>query len=83
MLDWEDVDDVVIEPLTGSERHVAWIANSFVLDVADKDLLAQHFDWTNRIAGKVPTFSLDYPRDYGMLSRVRDAIRAHAVALGR
>jgi len=68
---------VVIEPLTGSERQMAWIENSFLLDIEDHDLLARHFDWTHRIAEQVPTYSLDYPRDYGMLSIVREAIFEH------
>ena len=73
---------VTIEPLAGSERHMAWIENSFLLDIKDSDLLARHFDWTHRIADRVPTFSLDYPRDYGMLSKVRDAVRQHAIKPG-
>ena len=60
---------------------MAWIENSFLLDIEDKELLAQHFDWTHRIAEQVPTFSLDYPRDYGMLPEVRRAVREHAATL--
>ena len=60
---------------------MAWIENSFLLDIQDRDLLARHFDWTHRISGKVPTFALDYTRDYGMLPRVRSAIRQHAGSL--
>ena len=81
VLEQDDVDSVAISPLTGSERQMAWISNSFLLDIKDKDLLARHFDWTHRISGQVPTFSLDYPRDYGMLGQVRDAIRRHALKL--
>jgi hypothetical protein len=82
VLDWQDVDAVVIEPLRGSERPIAWIGNSFLLDIEDRDLLARHFEWTNRIAGQVPTFSLDYPRIYGLLPQVRDAVRRHTKTLG-
>jgi hypothetical protein len=74
-LQQDGVDDVSIQPLRGSERHMAWIENSFLLDIEDRDLLARHFDWTHRVAGRVPTFRLDYPRDYGMLARVREAVR--------
>jgi hypothetical protein len=73
----EQSSGVVIEPLTGSERQMAWIENSFLLDIEDRELLARHFDWTHRIAEQVPTYSLDYPRDYGMLSIVREAIFEH------
>jgi len=71
--------DVTTRALTGSERHMAWVRNSFLLDVEDRELLARHFDWTHRIAAAVPTFALDYPRDYGMLPAVRDAVR-HRIA---
>jgi hypothetical protein len=77
----EQPGGVVIEPLSGSERQMAWIENSFLLDIEDRDLLTQHFDWTHRIAEQVPTFSLDYPRDYGMLSIVREAIFEFVAAL--
>ncbi len=81
-LQWRDVDAICIEPLEGAGRHMAWIENSFLLDIEDQDLLARHFDWTYRIADRVPTFRLDYPRDYGMLSRVRDAVRRQAANPG-
>ena len=74
----EEPETVSITELSGSARHMAWIENSFLLDIEDKGLLAQHFDWTHRIASRVPTFALDYPRNYGMLPDVRRAIRAHA-----
>jgi len=74
-------DEVSIRPLAGADRTLAWIQNSFLLDVTDRDLLARHFEWTHRISGKVPTFALDYPRDYGMLPRVRRAILRHASQL--
>jgi len=70
--------DVSIRPLRGGERQMAWIQNSFLLDITDRDLLARHFDWTHRIAGKVPTFALDYERDYDLLPQVRRAILRHA-----
>jgi hypothetical protein len=44
--------------------------------------LSQHFEWTHRISGAVPTFSLDYPRDYGMLPQVRTAIQSHVAKHG-
>ena len=69
---------MTIEPLEGSARQMAWIENSFLLDIKDRELLARHFDWTHRICSRVPTFSLDYPREYGMLPQVHRAIRAHA-----
>jgi hypothetical protein len=78
-------DNGVSEPrinlLSGSDRTMEWVENSFLLDIADHDLLARHFDWTHRISSVVPTFELDYPRDYGMLSHVRDLLRDHVATL--
>jgi len=77
LLEQEGKPDVTIRPLTGQDRQMAWLSNSFLLDIEDRDLLAQHFDWTHRISAVVPTFALDYPRDYGMLPEVRKAVRRH------
>ena len=52
-----------------------------VLDIEDKALLAQHFEWTHRISAAIPTFSLDYPRDFCILPEVRQAIRQHLAGL--
>ena len=70
-----------IRTLAGGARHMAWVKNSFLLDIGDRELLAQHFDWTHRIAEAVPTFTLDYPRDYGILAHVRDAVRKHVASI--
>ena len=60
---------------------MAWVRNSFLLDIEDKDLLARHFEWTHRLAQRVPTFALDYPRDYAMLPDVRNAVESHVAGL--
>lgn len=79
----EDVPDVSIKTLTGLDRYMAWLSNSFLLDIEDHDLLAQHFEWTHRISGAVQTFALNYPRDYGILPHVRLAIQQHIATLGQ
>jgi hypothetical protein len=81
LLEDHGVSDVSIRPLSGTERHMAWLGNSFLLDVEDRELLARHFDWTHRISEAVTTLALDYPRDYGMLPRVRDAVRTCVAGL--
>ncbi len=74
--------DISIKKLTGLDCFMGWISNSFLLDIEDHDLLKQHFDWTHRISAAIPTFSLDYPREYGMLPEVRAALRSHFEDLG-
>jgi hypothetical protein len=71
----EDSPAIRVEALGGLDRYMAWINNSFLLDIEDPELLARHFEWTHRISSAVPTFSLDYPRDYGILPDVHDVIR--------
>ena len=65
---------MTIGEISGSARVLEWIHHSFLLDIEDRDLLARHFEWSSRIAEMIPTFTLDYPREYGMLPRVRDAV---------
>ena len=82
VLDRQSAQDVSIRELSGLDRYMAWLGNSFLLDIEDHDLLSQHFEWTHRISDTVPTFSLDYPRDYGMLPQVRNAVRCQVAAHG-
>jgi hypothetical protein len=79
----QDTDSISFEALTGVDRYMAWLSNSFLLDVEDHTLLSEHFEWTHRISGCVPTFALAYPHDYGMLPDVRNAVRQHVLELCR
>ena len=72
---------VTISELKGLDRYMAWLRNSFLLDVQDRDLLAKHFEWTHRISSEVPTFALDFPRDYAMLADVRETVAKHLITL--
>ena len=82
VLESNDAAKVAIHTLSGLDRHMAWVNNSFLLDIEDPDLLKQHFDWTHRISSAVPTFALDYARDYGILPDVRNAVQQHAANSG-
>ncbi len=79
VLERQNAATVTIHALTGLDRYMAWLGNSFLLDIEDHELLSLHFEWTHRISGAVPTFALDYPRDYGILRDVQNAVR-HYVA---
>jgi hypothetical protein len=82
VLESNDAAEVAIRTLSGLERHMSWVHNSFLLDIEDPILLKQHFDWTHRISSAVPTFALDYPRDYVILPDVRAAVQQHVVNSG-
>jgi hypothetical protein len=81
LLERKGTKEATIRELAGTERHMAWVNNSFLLDIEDRELLAQHFDWTHRIAMAVPTFALDYPRDYDKLQDVRKTVQEHVANL--
>lgn len=81
VLEQRDASRISVRELAGAERHMAWVNNSFLLDVEDQGLLAKHFDWTCRISATIPTLALDYPRDYGMLKDVRDVVRQRVANL--
>jgi hypothetical protein len=82
VLETQNALAVSIKTLTGLDRYMAWLGNSFLLDIEDHELLARHFEWTHRISGAVPTFALDYPRDYGILRDVQTAVRRHVANPG-
>lgn len=82
VLEMQDASSVAIRALNGLDRYMGWLDNSFLLDIEDHDLLARHFEWTHRISGTVPTLALDYPRDYGILPEVRNAVHQHVANPG-
>ena len=82
VLESDDAAKITIRTLSGLDRHMAWVHNSFLLDIEDPDLLKQHLDWTHRISSAVPTFAMDYPRDYGILPDVRNAVQQHVANPG-
>ena len=58
VLESNDASNVAIRTLSGLDRHMAWVHNSFLLDIEDPELLKRHFDWTHRISSAIPTFAL-------------------------
>ncbi|MBK7991643.1 MAG: hypothetical protein IPK05_18515 [Comamonadaceae bacterium] len=64
----------MIEPLRPAEALIELVKNSFLLDIEARDMLVRHFDDLTRLAALPIYFRLDYPRDYGTLPAVRDAI---------
>ena len=83
VLESGDTDEIAVRALGGTERYMAWVENSFLLDVEDPELLSQHFEWTDRVCRAVPTFALTYPRNYGMLPEVRRAVRNHVATISQ
>lgn len=74
--------DLSIRPMTAAEALVAWVKNSFLLDVEEKPRLASHFDQVTRLAKEPIHYRLDYPRRFEDLPRIRQAIVEHASDAG-
>lgn len=70
-------DEPTIESVSPAHAVMALVRNSFLLDVEESEHLATHFSAISRIATLPIHRSLDYPRDFAELPRVREAIAAH------
>lgn len=78
----DGVRNTEIRPIRGASAVMGWIRHSFLLDIQDTAMLNRHFDWAGDISDAVPLYSLDYPRRYAALPRVRQAIIDHAMNAG-
>jgi hypothetical protein len=56
------------------------LAHTHRLDVTDRARLTAELDALGRLAGRVPVFELDFPRDLRLLSKLRAAVLRHAAA---
>lgn len=70
-------DKVVLRPAKPAEAVMAMVRNSFLLDIAERDMLERHFNDITKIANMPLHWHLDYPRRYEELPRVREAIARH------
>ena len=70
---------LIIEAVRPSEALMELVANSFLLDIEEKELLAWHFDEMVKLAQLPIYFRLDYPRRYEDLPSVREAIIRHVI----
>ena len=63
---------VRVERLGGTASVMAVVANSFILDPDDRDLMRRQFSAAAALVGSgVPFFAVSYPRDFAELPRVR------------
>ena len=75
-------NEIAFRRLNPAENLIGWVKHSFVLDVDDRKLARSHFDRIARLANEVFCYSLDYPRRFDDLGRLRRAIVRHASAEG-
>ncbi len=74
-----DAPAPTIELLRPAEALIELVKHSFLLDIEARDMLAAHFDELTRLAALPIYFRLDYPRAYGALAAVREAIVRHGL----
>lgn len=71
---------ISFRPAKPAEAMMAMVRNSFLLDIAEHEMLSQHFGDITRIANLPLHYHLDYPRSYEELPRLRQAIARHLAA---
>jgi hypothetical protein len=65
-----------IEPITHREGFLSLLSSLFPLDITDKSLLAQQFNFLSRVTSLIPVRRLRIPRNFSALPAVREAILA-------
>ena len=69
----------VIVGLPMREALAQLLNHSFFLDAEDRVRMTRHFEALTRLAEAVPSFALDYPRDYALLPDVIAAVTGHDI----
>lgn len=77
----DGASETIIKLLGANEAMMEFVQHSFILDIRSEHTLGGHFERMATLAGKIPTYRLDYPRDYARLPDVRSAIISHARTL--
>jgi hypothetical protein len=66
-----------LAPLSRQRALAELINHSFLLDVADRCRLKRHFDTLGELVESVPSYTLDYPRNYDLLPEVIAMVVEH------
>lgn len=73
-LDWSEDGEVRLEPLAGREAFLSLIAATFNIRVQTPERLARQFRFAETVCSRVPVYRLSYPRDFGVMPRLREMI---------
>jgi len=76
ILEPSDTDEIVLHRMAPAAACMAFIEHSFWMDPTDLARTKQRMSKASEVAARVPTFRLAYPRDYGALPAVHDAVTA-------
>ena len=72
-----EVEKPCIVALSTREALARLINHSFFLDGQDRERMKRHFEALSRLAEAVPSFDLDYPREYDLLPDAIEAVKSH------
>lgn len=76
-------DSLSIEGVPGREAWIELVKHSFLIDIGERALLAEHFERLSSLLNHARCFRMGFPRRYEELTRVREAIHAHSKLPGR
>lgn len=79
----DEVGSITIEPVSGRDAMLELVKNSFLLDIDARDMLTHHFCQLVEMVKTPMFYRLNYPREYEMLPKVREAVINHAATLGK
>lgn len=68
-------------PLSPADAVIGWASNRFLLDIKDRQQLAENLRWAARTVAHIPACRLDYPRRYDALDAVVAAVLADVAGL--
>ncbi len=75
------VDAVQISPVPAAAAFISMVNHSFLLDTESSEVLGRHFSQLQALMRTTKVFSLDYPREFSQLPKVKSTIIAHAGSL--
>ena len=70
-------NDVRIEPLAPATSCIRLMEQTFLLDALDRDAVKRLLGLAGEVVARVPTFTLDYPRDFGRAAELVAGIERH------
>ena len=70
-------EDVSITAVSSQKAVIEMLRHCFLLGVDEREILAHNFQRLAELSRSPVFFSLDYPRRYNILDRVREAVEKH------
>jgi hypothetical protein len=72
-----DRTDVRIAPMARATACIRLMEQCFQLDILDRDAVKRLLGLAGEVVARVPTFTLDYPRDFGRAAELVAGIERH------